>query len=146
MRILAPLLLYARVELSTSGGCSSCPPADALLSQIHSRTKKSGQAIYTLAVHVDYWNRLGWKDPFSDAVYSKRQNDYAAGLGEDRIYTPRMIVNGRGAFVSSEAGTATKRIDTALATAPQASVAIELQPVHDKDGSLIRLQLAATVE
>ena len=97
---------FAVVELFTSEGCSSCPPAEALLNQIHPRAAKSGQRIYTLAFHVDYWDRLGWKDPFSEAAYSQRQNSYANGFGEDRIYTPQMIVNGRGGFVGSDAGEA----------------------------------------
>jgi len=156
MRILASLLLlagglsaaepFAVVELFTSEGCSSCPPAEALLNQIHRRAEKSGQPIYTLAFHVDYWDRLGWKDPFSDAAYSQRQSDYAAGIGENRIYTPQMIVNGQGGFVGSEAGIAMKQIKRALASTPEATVTIKIEPMRDAAGRLVSLQLDAAVE
>src|SRR5690349_22252182 len=77
------------VELFTSQGCSSCPPADALLSTLADRPD-----VLALAFHVDYWNRLGWVDPFSGAWATARQSAYAAQMGSDQIYTPQAVVDG----------------------------------------------------
>src|SRR5580704_5223589 len=77
---------FAVVELFTSEGCSSCPPADELVAKIEKESKD--KPVYILAYHVDYWNRLGWKDVFSSAEYSKRQNEYAGYLHLQQIYTP----------------------------------------------------------
>src|SRR6187402_1594915 len=91
---------FAVVELYTSEGCSSCPPADELVSKI--QKESNGQPVYILAFHVDYWNRLGWKDVFGDAAYSKRQNDYAQYLKLPSVYTPQIVVNGKKEFVGSQ--------------------------------------------
>ena len=91
----------AVVELFTSQGCSSCPPADAHLAKLVEKAEKEGIAIYPLSFHVDYWNYLGWKDPYSTEAYSERQYAYARGLGE-RVYTPQMIINGKDVFVGSD--------------------------------------------
>jgi hypothetical protein len=91
---------FVVVELFTSEGCSSCPPADALLEKIQKETKN--KEIYLLAFHVDYWNRLGWKDPFSDAEYSSRQNQYASWLKLSTVYTPQVVVNGKTEFIGSD--------------------------------------------
>ena len=90
---------FALVELFTSEGCSSCPAADELLARYAGGTDRE---IYMLGYHVDYWNYLGWKDPFSRPEYSLRQQQYAASLGLGSIYTPQVIVNGRTAFVGSD--------------------------------------------
>ncbi len=90
----------AVVELFTSQGCSSCPPADKLLSQTISN--KNGKKIFALSYHVDYWNRLGWADPFSYAGFSKRQNEYVQALNINGAYTPQVIVNGSNEFVGSD--------------------------------------------
>lgn len=93
---------FAVIELFTSEGCSSCPPADALVARVQ---KESGdKPVYILAFHVDYWNRLGWKDVFSNAEYSARQNQYAQWLKLSSVYTPQIVVNGRTEFVGSEEG------------------------------------------
>ena len=94
---------FAVVELFTSEGCSSCPPADQLVAKIEKEVKD--RPVYILAYHVDYWNHLGWKDAFSSADYSKRQQDYASYLHIQSIYTPQIIVNGRTEFVGSEEAT-----------------------------------------
>jgi hypothetical protein len=90
------------VELFTSEGCSSCPPADALLKQVNGSRTASGQLIVGISEHVTYWNSLGWADPFSSPVYTERQNAYGAGFGLDSVYTPQMVVNGRQQFVGSD--------------------------------------------
>ena len=91
----------AVIELFTSQGCSSCPSADKLLSQTINDAKKDNKLILALSFHVDYWNRLGWTDPFSDKKYSQRQNDYATKMKLRSVYTPQMIVNGSTEFVGS---------------------------------------------
>ncbi|HWD88714.1 MAG TPA: DUF1223 domain-containing protein [Mucilaginibacter sp.] len=103
---------FAVVELFTSEGCSSCPPADALIAKVHKET--SDKPIYILAYHVDYWNRLGWKDAFSSAEYSARQQQYARWLKSSEIYTPQAIVNGSKEFVGSEESTLRNTIKTDL--------------------------------
>ncbi|MFI5138519.1 MAG: DUF1223 domain-containing protein [Sphingobacteriales bacterium] len=103
---------FAVVELFTSEGCSSCPPADELVAKIEKESKD--QPVYILAYHVDYWNRLGWKDVFSSADFSKRQNDYARYLKLQSIYTPQIVVNGKTEFVGSEEGTLRNAIKSSL--------------------------------
>src|ERR1700735_4704349 len=78
---------FAVLELFTSEGCSSCPPADELMAEIQKEAK--GKAVYILAYHVDYWNNQGWKDSFSSAAYSKRQVQYGDWLNQPQIYTPQ---------------------------------------------------------
>lgn len=91
---------FAVLELFTSEGCSSCPPADELLAKIQKEAKD--KPVYLLAYHVDYWDRQGWKDVFSNADYSKRQVQYGNWLNNPQIYTPQVIVNGKAEFVGSE--------------------------------------------
>jgi hypothetical protein len=93
---------FAVVELFTSEGCSSCPPADRLLARIADEAAHSGQPVYALAFHVGYWDRLEWSDRFADPAFSRRQERYAAALGMPAVYTPEMIVNGRASFVGSD--------------------------------------------
>tara|TARA_R110000796_G_scaffold45616_34_gene110415 strand:+ start:2974 stop:3672 length:699 start_codon:yes stop_codon:yes gene_type:complete len=77
------------VELFTSQGCSACPPADHVLKELSERDD-----VIALALHVDYWDYIGWKDPFGDPVHAQRQRAYAAAAGRTSIYTPEMVVNG----------------------------------------------------
>lgn len=98
------------VELFTSEGCSSCPPADRNLAFLEKQQPVSNADIVTLAFHVDYWDRLGWKDRFSSPLFSRRQEDYSNALKLDSNYTPQMIVDGRREFVGSDSGRATKEI------------------------------------
>lgn len=84
-------------ELFTSQGCSSCPPADRLLSEIRSRP-----GVLTLTYHVDYWDYLGWKDTLGSPEFSQRQYDYAKARGDMDVYTPQMIVNGGKPLVGSQ--------------------------------------------
>ena len=106
----------AVIELFTSQGCSSCPSADALLAQTIAGTKKDGRKIFALSFHVDYWNRLGWTDPFSNAAYSARQKNYVSALGLDGAYTPQMVVNGITEFIGSDKGALEKSLASALNT------------------------------
>lgn len=111
-RVEAAAKGFAVVELFTSEGCSSCPPADALVARV--QKESSDKPVYILAFHVDYWNRLGWKDQFSSAEYSQRQNQYARWLKSSSVYTPQVIVNGRTEFVGSEESKLRNAIKTGL--------------------------------
>lgn len=101
------------VELFTSAGCSSCPPADRQLAFLETTQPVAGAEIITLAFHVDYWNRLGWKDEYSSPEFSARQNSYVQRLKLDSSYTPQMIVDGRAQFVGSDGGRAGEAIANA---------------------------------
>jgi len=121
---------FAVVELFASEGCSSCPPADDLLRQITADAKSSGKNIYTLSFQVDYWNYLGWSDPYSSALYSQRQQQYASVL-PGGVYTPEMIVNGQEAFVGSEGSTASQAIEHYLSLQPENSISLKLDQTGD---------------
>lgn len=114
----------AVVELFTSQGCSSCPPADKLLADLARAAERDGRQVFTLAFHMDYWDRLGWTDPFGDARYSRRQEQYAKAFGLDQIYTPQMIVNGRTQFVGSDRAVAERAVSEALAAPSPLAVAL----------------------
>jgi hypothetical protein len=118
-----PVKGFAVVELFTSEGCSSCPPADELIARIQQESK--GQPVYILAFHVDYWNRLGWKDIFSDAAYSQRQNQYAAWLRLQSVYTPQVVVNGSEEFVGSQEPSIRKAISNGLQDVPTAQLTLD---------------------
>src|SRR5215470_16941428 len=101
------------VELFTSEGCSSCPPADAFLAQLEARQPVVGAEVIAIEEHVDYWDQLGWRDPFSSADWTERQRKYAAVLGNGNIYTPQMVVNGSVEFVGSRERSGRSAIDQA---------------------------------
>ncbi len=103
----------AVIELFTSQGCSSCPSADKLLAQTINDAEKKGTKIFALSFHVDYWNRLGWKDPFSTRAFSERQSEYASKFRLSGPYTPQMVVNGNYEFVGSD----NRSLDRALMSA-----------------------------
>ena len=115
------------VELFTSEGCSSCPPADELITRLERSQPIQGAQIITLSEHVDYWNRLGWTDPYSSAQFSERQSLYANAFNKDDVYTPQAVVDGRAEFVGSNAGRARDEI-AAAARAPKATVSVSIAP------------------
>ncbi len=104
----------AVVELFTSEGCSSCPPADALLERIDAEARKRAQPVYCLSFHVDYWDHLGWKDRFSEESITQRQTAYSQHLGLKSSDTPQMIVNGTEQFLGSDKKLATSALKAAL--------------------------------
>jgi hypothetical protein len=111
------------VELFTSEGCSSCPPADTLLKQLSEQHDVKGVQLVALEEHVDYWNHLGWKDPYSSNELSQRQRDYAQVFGRDGVYTPQMIVDGQFEFVGSRSLAAMETIQKA-ANQPKAEIVL----------------------
>jgi len=111
------------VELFTSEGCSSCPPADALLKELSEQQKPDDVQVVALEEHVDYWNHLGWRDPYSAAEFSERQNDYSHVFGTDGVYTPQMIVDGQNEIVGSRSLAAREAIQKA-ADQPKAEVVL----------------------
>jgi hypothetical protein len=90
------------VELFTSEGCSSCPPADALLKQVNGTRTSGGELIVGISEHVTYWNSLGWQDPFSSSLFTDRQNAYSERFHLEGPYTPQMVVNGTEQIVGSD--------------------------------------------
>jgi hypothetical protein len=98
------------VELFTSEGCSSCPPADSLLKELSEDQPIDGAEIIALEEHVDYWNHLGWSDRFSSRDFTRRQQDYAITLPDGGVYTPQMIVDGRVQLVGSRTKEAREEI------------------------------------
>jgi hypothetical protein len=101
------------VELFTSEGCSSCPPADALLAKLDATQPAGGAQIIAIEEHVDYWNYLGWADPFSSGQWTARQQNYETAFRQDGEYTPQMIVAGHYEFVGSRSDLAAKAIEEA---------------------------------
>lgn len=108
----------AVVELYTSQGCSSCPPADALLAELARQ-----EGVIALALHVDYWDYIGWPDTFGQPVFAKRQRAYAIAAGEKMVYTPQIIVNGKTALIGDDV----------------AGVSAALHPVGDAKGPVLEL-------
>src|SRR5947209_6224529 len=111
------------VELFTSEGCSSCPPADELLKQLSETQPVAGAENIALEQHVDYWNRLGWADPFSAAEFSARQGTYADSFGSTGVYTPQMIIDGQTEFPGSNQTKARAAIANAART-PKATITL----------------------
>lgn len=120
----------AVVELFTSEGCSSCPPADRLLRSLVQTNRAEGRPVYALSFHVDYWNRLGWEDPYSKSAFSQRQRQYGQALGVD-TYTPQIVVNGRQAMVGSRTGRVQGAIESALAEPTRVDVTLSVGTKED---------------
>lgn len=117
---------FAVVELFASEGCSSCPPADELLRQIARTAREQNKRIFPLSFQVDYWNNLGWIDPFSKPEFTQRQYTYANALQTSSVYTPQMIINGVDAFVGSDSAKAQKTIEQALRKNPGNGISLKI--------------------
>ncbi|HLG94761.1 MAG TPA: DUF1223 domain-containing protein [Bryobacteraceae bacterium] len=112
------------VELFTSEGCSSCPPADRLLARLETEQPVPQADILVMEEHVDYWDQQGWRDPFSAPFYTQRQQDYAFAFASEEVYTPEMVVDGRPGFVGSDGRSALQAIRDAAAS-PHALVTLQ---------------------
>lgn len=115
----------AVVELFTSEGCSSCPPADRVLASLTSRAISGSLPVYTLSFHVDYWNYLGWRDRFSSSNYSARQRGYSSINAAAGTYTPQVVVNGEAECVGSDASRIEDLVDSALKRLPRTQIALD---------------------
>jgi hypothetical protein len=115
----------AVVELFTSQGCSSCPPADAIVGRL-----SSNPAVLVLSFHVNYWDDLGWKDPFSSVLSTDRQYAYARSLNERSVFTPQLIVNGMQSLVGSQEG----KVQKAVAAASETSFPVQAELSEQADG------------
>jgi hypothetical protein len=129
------------LELFTSQGCSSCPPADDVLSRVGREAASKGRVI-PLAFHVDYWNRIGWADPFSAGEWSERQRVYSSALGLDGLYTPQLIVGGQAQFVGSNEERVRQEIAAALATQPASRIALATKTAG---GAAVTVNITAEV-
>jgi hypothetical protein len=131
------------VELFTSEGCSSCPPADNVLAQLQQTQPVEGAEVIALSEHVDYWNYIGWSDPFSSSAFSARQETYARAFGQqDNVYTPQMVVDGQIEFNGSAINKAREAIAKA-SRSPKADVRIVIPETKtQKDNQKVRLNVS----
>jgi hypothetical protein len=111
------------IELFTSQGCSSCPPAEQLLARLTAAGSLGDRALAPLAFHVDYWNDLGWVDPYSSATWSERQHQYARAIGDGRVYTPQLVVGGAAGVIGSDLAAVTGAVRRAARPAALAATA-----------------------
>ncbi|MEM9373740.1 MAG: DUF1223 domain-containing protein [Planctomycetota bacterium] len=134
---------FAVVELFTSEGCSSCPPAERLAGELIDAY--SDQPVYVVVYHVDYWDRLGWPDRFASEAHSDRQRAYAAAWGDRRIYTPQMVVNGSRAasFVGSDRARAHRSIDRAVGAGSETTVEVSADEIKPGDSMKVRAKFDA---
>lgn len=133
---------FAVVELFTSEGCSSCPPADEAVAEL---AKKYTSNVYVLGFHVDYWNYLGWTDEFSAADYSSRQEAYASGLSLSSTYTPQIIVNGTTEFTGSDKSRLYATVDKELTTGNNNTI-IEMNAVAGPKDIVVSYKTNAAVK
>jgi hypothetical protein len=128
------------VELFTSEGCSDCPPADAVLERLDRLQPVRGAELVVLSEHVDYWDGIGWRDPYSSHDYSERQQAYAEQFGLNSVYTPQVVVDGRTQLVGSDERGAIRAIEEA---AKNQKMTITLSSVHFQDNRTLTLHIDA---
>ena len=123
------------VELFTSEGCISCPPADNVLSDLVTRQPIEGVYVVGLGEHVDYWDRLGWRDPFSSPLFTRRQSEYDEKVfRSNRIYTPQVVVDGHAEAIGSDSDAVRRAIQSA-AQRPDANVVVRLDSMAGRGGA-----------
>jgi hypothetical protein len=121
------------IELFTSEGCSSCPPADRLLVDLDRTQPVSGADLIVLSEHVDYWNSLGWQDPWSSAFFTERQNSYSDQFKLRSVYTPQLVVNGEAEASGNDWGQAKKACEKALS---EQKIPVRISAITLDGGSL----------
>lgn len=129
------------LELFTSQGCSSCPPADRALQAITQQAAQSGQAVYGLSFHVDYWNRLGWQDPFSAGQFTDRQRQYDRSL-HTQTYTPQLIINGRQNIIGGQRGQIEQAIQSIQKELASAFVGVDASLIRDPKQVTVKYTLS----
>jgi hypothetical protein len=127
------------VELFTSEGCSSCPPADALLGKLDGSQPIAGTQVIVLSEHVDYWDHDGWKDAYSSSFFTDRQREYARRLGVREPYTPQMVVDGSAQMNGSDARAVTSAIDKAR---EKITIPVRISAVSIANEKTLRVHLA----
>jgi hypothetical protein len=132
----APVVL----ELFTSEGCSSCPPADSFLAKLDEHQPIAGAEIIALEEHVDYWNHQGWIDPFSSDQWTQRQQIYAQGFADHGVYTPELVVDGRTGIVGSHESDAYRVIAAAVAQ-PQTEVSVSSQKTEKRSHQHVTVEV-----
>jgi len=120
------------VELFTSEGCSSCPPADDFLAQLDARRTLGAAEVIALEEHVDYWDQQGWRDPFSSSAWTTRQYQYSGSLHTGNPYTPEMVIDGTAGFVGSRGAMAVQEIEKAAGIRKARVEISEVSPVEKK--------------
>nr|WP_184222132.1 DUF1223 domain-containing protein [Granulicella aggregans] len=128
--------------LFTSEGCSDCPPADQLLSQVNGRKSVDGQLIVGISEHVSYWNHLAWKDPFSSDLYTGRQNDYGSHFALDSVYTTQMVVVRREQFFGSDGRALQAALKTEL---ERKQILLRIDSAELRDKSVIFIYTASDI-
>jgi len=132
---------FVILELFTSQGCSSCPAADAQLKKISAWAKEKHLPVFTLSFHVDYWDHLGWKDNFSDELFTARQYRYARAFSRMNIYTPQMVANGIQQFVGSDQAQCERIVTQSLQKKNQENISIKGNYTSDNDELEIRFEV-----
>lgn len=117
---------FVLIELFTSEGCSSCPPADTNLIQITQAARQNNVRVFTLGFHVDYWDYLGWRDEFSSPQYTQRQRQYSGAFKTTSIYTPQMIINGTHQFGGYKRDVANRLISEYLTIQPKTALNLNI--------------------
>lgn len=142
----APARHVVIAELFTSEGCSSCPPADRLLREIASTSPVNTVAVLALEEHVDYWDRLGWRDPFSSPVFTQRQTAYASNpFNNGDIYTPQLVIDGAFQAIGSDRRAAAAAI-VAAATRPAAEVRVQVHVEADRAHLELTIEVPPSVQ
>jgi hypothetical protein len=129
-----PVLL----ELFTSEGCSSCPPADQLLEKLDRDQPVAGAELIVLSEHVDYWNRLGWTDPYSASQFSRRQQAYAAQFRTDDIYTPQLVIDGSKPVVGGNWPMAARAIGESLR---EPKIPVTVRAARSGNGAVVHIEI-----
>ncbi len=135
------------VELFTSEGCSSCPPADALLTKLRQAGVEAGVEVLILGEHVDYWNHLGWTDRFSSAAFTERQSEYARHFDLQSVYTPQMVIDGHAEFSGNDANGVARQLTLAARSTKPAQIQlswsaggmlqVDIEGTGDADGKVL---------
>jgi len=124
------------LELFTSQGCSSCPPAESVLSKI-AKDDRYSAVVIPLAYHVDYWDYLGWRDPFSSTQWTERQANYREAFGEATLYTPQIVIQGEYEAVGSDENKIKRRLNHLVSTPKENPAKISIEDVKLKDNQVV---------